>query len=76
MTPMRGQFRPDDKRPEKSTAAAARMIAAGLGVRPPKKSEETIRYEKAVKEQEERRIREEKTEVQRAEEAKRAAWED
>ena len=67
-------------RPEKSTAAAARMIAAGLGVRQPKKTEEMKRYEKAVRERERGRIEKEKEERERErrdmEEARRAVWED
>jgi hypothetical protein len=79
MTPMRGNFRPEDgekARPEKSTAAAARMIAAGLGVRPPKKTEEMKRYERAIREKEGKRQDQAKEEKKEAEEAKRAIWED
>lgn len=56
------------------------MIAAGLGVRAPRPSEETRAYERAVREREGRRVgleREEKrrTEEER-EEARRKVWED
>lgn len=66
----------DDKRPEKSTATAARMIAAGLGVRPLKKTDDMVRYEKAIREKEEKRLREEREGRLKAEMAKKAAWED
>jgi len=39
-------------RPEKTTAAASRMIAGALGVRVPKRTEGEKRYEKAVREKE------------------------
>ena len=70
----------EKNRPEKSTAAAARMIAAGLGVRAPKKTEEMRRYERAVRERERGRIEREREEKSRGErereEAQRAIWED
>ena len=67
-------------RPEKTTAAAGRMIAAGLGVKQPKKSEESKAYEKAVREKE-RRTREmekrvEKERLEALERAKKSVWED
>lgn len=64
------------ERPEKSTATAARMIAAGLGVRQPKKSEDLVRYERAVREKEGRRIEKEREDRGRVEEARRAMWDD
>lgn len=68
------------RRPEKSTAAAGRMIAASLGMKVPKKTEEQRRYDRAMKEQEiKRRNREkEKQELERQEEkkAEAAMWED
>ncbi|KAL8793512.1 MAG: hypothetical protein Q9195_003885 [Heterodermia aff. obscurata] len=67
-------------RPEKSTAAAGRMIAAGLGVRQPKKSEENRAYEKAIREKEKKRREiergKEKERVEEMERAKRGVWED
>ena len=37
-----------DSRPEKTTATASRMIAAGLDVETSKRSEEQINYDRAV----------------------------
>lgn len=67
-----------DRRPEKTTAAASRMIAAGLGVRAPKKTEEQRQYDRAMKEQEIKRKNREKEdrekERQDDERAKAAVW--
>lgn len=69
-----------EKRPEKSTAVASRLIAAGLGVRAPKRTEEQKEYDRAVRAQErkrkEREIQEEKKRKEEAERAKVAIWED
>ena len=69
-----------EKRPEKTDAVARRMIAAGLGLKAPKKTEEQKAYEKSVREQERRRREQEKlAEAKRkedAEKAKRAVWDD
>lgn len=55
------------------------MIAAGLGVRQPKKSEENRAYEKAVREKEKKRRELEKVQakemLEEAERAKRGIWE-
>ena len=71
---------PSDVRPDKSSAAAARMIAGALGVRRPKESEEGRAYERAVRERERGKREKEKEEARRAErereEARRAVWED
>jgi hypothetical protein len=68
----------DRRRPEKSTAAASRMIAAGLGVKPQKKTEEQKQYDRAVREQEMKRRNREKEEREREREAdekiKAAVW--
>lgn len=68
------------KRPEKSSAAAGRMIAGALGVRGPKMTEEQKKYESAVREKEKKRIEKEKEEGRRREkekeEAKKAVWDD
>jgi hypothetical protein len=54
------------------------MIAAGLGVRAPKKTEEQRKYDRAVKEQEIRRKNREKQNLERErvedERAKAAVW--
>lgn len=73
-----GQQQGMGKRPEKSVGAAGRMIAAGLGVRAPKKTEEQRAYEKAARENEvrkrnrERELREKEREAD--EKAKAAMW--
>ena len=67
-----------EKRPEKSSAAAGRMIAGALGVKVPKKTEEGRRYEKAVRENERMRrekVREEEKRVEREkQEARESIW--
>ncbi|KEF52834.1 uncharacterized protein A1O9_11251 [Exophiala aquamarina CBS 119918] len=66
------------RRPEKSTATASRLIAAGLGMKAPKKTEETRQYERAVREQEIKRKNREKEAQEREKEAdeklKAAVW--
>lgn len=80
--PVRGgtTARDPDKRPEKSTAVANRLIAGALGVRAPKRTEEQRKYDRAIKEQEIRRKNKEKEDEKRkleeAEKAKAAIWED
>ncbi|CAD6566171.1 MAG: hypothetical protein ASARMPRED_008567 [Alectoria sarmentosa] len=68
-----------EKRPEKSSAAAGRLIAGALGVKPPKKTEESKAYERAVREKERKRREVAKEEARKAErekeEARRAIWE-
>lgn len=55
------------------------MIAGALGVKPPKKTEESKAYERAVREKERRRREVAKEEAGKAarekEEARRAIWE-
>ncbi|PNS18988.1 Endocytosis protein end4 [Sphaceloma murrayae] len=69
-----------EKRPEKSTAVASRLIAAGLGVKAPRRTEEQREYDRAMRAQEvKRREREREEERKRKEEeekAKRAIWDD
>ena len=69
-----------DKRPEKSSTTANRMIAGALGVKGPKMTEEQRKYERAVREKERKRIENEREEVRRKEreanEAKKAVWDD
>lgn len=66
-------------RPEKSTAVAGRLIAAGLGMRAPKKTEEQRAYDKAIRENEiKRRIKEKEAKEKEQEEnekAQSAMWE-
>lgn len=67
-----------DRRPEKTTATANRMIAGALGIRAPKKTEEQKQYDKAAKEAEiKRRNREKEQQEQKRleeEKAKAAIW--
>lgn len=55
------------------------MIAGALGVKPPKKTEESKAYERAVREKERKRKEVAKEEARKAErekeEARRAIWE-
>lgn len=68
----------DRRRPEKSTATAGRLIAAGLGVKAPKQTEEQKMYERVTKENELTRRKREKEENERRkaedERAKRDVW--
>lgn len=67
-----------EKRPEKTTATANRLIAGALGIKAPKKTEEQKQYEKATKEAEIRRKAREKEakerERQADEQAKTDVW--
>ena len=69
-----------DKRPEKTDAVARRLIAAGLGLKAPKQTEEQKAYQKSVREQEKKR-REQEREAERQKQdakdkAKAAMWDD
>lgn len=70
----------DRRRPEKTDAVARRLIAAGLGLKAPKQTDEQRAYQKAVREQErKRRDAERAEEEQRAkasDTAKAAMWDD
>ncbi|CAD6504608.1 BgTH12-00116 [Blumeria graminis f. sp. triticale] len=67
-------------RPDKTDAAAKRMIAGALGIKPSKKTEDQMAYEKAVKEREVKRRKQEKEALQRtqieSERAQQAIWSD
>lgn len=69
-----------DRRPEKQTAVAGRLIAGALGIRAPKRTEEQRAYDRAVKEQEIKRRNEEMEKAAKAREeeerAKAAIWDD
>lgn len=75
-----GAGRSLDKRPEKTTAVAGRLIAGALGVRAPKRTDEEREYDRAMKEKERKRRTEEKERVQREAEAtearKKAVWDE
>ncbi|OJJ63484.1 hypothetical protein ASPSYDRAFT_236946 [Aspergillus sydowii CBS 593.65] len=72
--------RDPNRRPEKQTAVAGRLIAGALGIRAPKRTEEQRAYDRSVKEQEIRRRNNEKEEAARLKEeeekAKAAVWDD
>ena len=68
----------DRRRPEKTTATASRMIAAGLGIKAPRKTEEQRQYDRAVRDQEIKRKNREKEDKEREreadEQAKASVW--
>ncbi|POR36215.1 Uncharacterized protein TPAR_03595 [Tolypocladium paradoxum] len=68
------------RRPEKTDAVARRMIAAGLGLKAPKQTEEQKAYQKSIREQERKKRDQDKAEEQKrredAEKAKVAVWDD
>lgn len=68
------------RRPEKTDAVARRMIAAGLGLKAPKQTEEQKAYQRSVREQEKRRKEQLKAEEQKrrdeADRARAAIWDD
>lgn len=76
----RGAGEAGDKRPEKSTAVASRLIAAGLGVKAPRRTEEQREYDRAIRAQEvkrrEREREEERRKAEESERAKKAIWDD
>ncbi|KAJ5574878.1 hypothetical protein N7450_008777 [Penicillium hetheringtonii] len=78
-SPAAGQRDPN-RRPEKQTAVAGRMIAGALGIRAPKRTEEQRAYDRSVKEQEIKRRNREREEQANAKEeeerAKAAVWTD
>lgn len=69
-----------DRRPEKTTSVASRLIAAGVGQKAPKRTQEQREYDQAMKVQEKKRrdaAKDEALKAKQAEEnAKRAIWED
>lgn len=68
----------DERRPEKSTAVASRLIAAGIGQKAPRRTKEQREYDSAVKVQEKKRrdaVREDEVRKKaEAEKAKRDIW--
>ena len=74
----RSENEAERRRPEKTTATAGRMIAAGLGMKLPKKTEEQRQYDRAMREQEMKRKNREKEakehEREQDEKAKDAVW--
>ncbi|KAF1937205.1 hypothetical protein EJ02DRAFT_386118 [Clathrospora elynae] len=69
-----------DKRPEKTTAVAGRLIAGALGVRAPKRTDEEREFDRVVREKERKRRAEEKERERREgeerEARKKAVWDD
>jgi len=65
-----------ERRPEKTTSVAARLIAGGLGIKAPRRTEEQKKFDDAVKDKEKKRREEEKNKEREAEKAKASAWED
>lgn len=69
-----------EKRPEKTTATANRLIAGALGIKAPKKTEEQKQYDRAMKEAEIKRKNKEQETLQKQkmadEQAKSAVWDD
>ncbi|KAL6914076.1 hypothetical protein FSST1_011836 [Fusarium sambucinum] len=69
-----------DRRPEKTDAVARRMIAAGLGLKAPKQTEEQKAYQRSVREQEKKKRDQEREEEKKrqaeVEKAKAAVWDD
>lgn len=69
-----------DKRPEKTTAVAGRLIAGALGVRAPKRTDEEREFDRAMREKERKRRDEErereKRETEEREARKKAVWDD
>ncbi|KAK5073899.1 hypothetical protein LTS08_002003 [Lithohypha guttulata] len=67
-----------DRRPEKTTSTANRMISGALGIKAPKKTEEQRQYEKATKEAEIKRKNREKEQREKEnindEKAQAAIW--
>lgn len=72
--------RGDGRRPEKTDAVARRLIAAGLGLKAPKQTDEQRAYQKSVREQERKRRDQERAEQQKKvealEKAKASVWDD
>ncbi|CAI7634384.1 unnamed protein product [Penicillium pancosmium] len=78
-SPAAGQRDPN-RRPEKQTAVAGRLIAGALGIRAPKRTEEQRAYDRSVKEQEIKRRNREREEQAKAKEdeerLKSSVWTD
>jgi hypothetical protein len=68
------------RRPEKTDAVARRMIAAGLGLKAPKQTDEQRAYQRSIREQEKKKREVEKAEEERkrelTEKAKSSVWDD
>lgn len=65
----------NQRRPEKTTAVAGRLIAAGLGMEVPKAPKEQKAYDRAIRESEMERKNKERDEKREKEKAQVAMWE-
>lgn len=69
-----------ERRPEKTTSVASRLIAAGIGAKLPKRTQEQREYDQAIKMQEKKKrdaAKEAELKIKRdTEKAKAAIWED
>lgn len=69
-----------DKRPDKTTSTAARLIAAGLGQRAPRRTEDERKYDQAMRVQEKKKRDAAKAEEEKKkadlEQARKSIWED
>ncbi|KAK5675103.1 hypothetical protein LTS10_012177 [Elasticomyces elasticus] len=76
----RGGGRGEDKRPEKSTAVASRLIAAGIGQKAPRRTKEEREYDAAMRVQERKKREQAKLEEEKRREekerARKAIWDD
>lgn len=70
----------EERRPEKSTAVASRLIAAGIGQKAPRRTKEQREYDQAMKIQEKKKRDQAKADEERRrmekERAKQAIWDD
>ncbi|SMR45350.1 unnamed protein product [Zymoseptoria tritici ST99CH_3D1] len=70
----------EERRPDKTTSVASRLIAAGIGQKAPRRTEEQRKYDQAMKVQEKKRRDKIKEEEERkkkeAEQAKKDIWGD
>ena len=66
----------EEKRPEKSTAVASRLIAAGIGQKAPRRTKEQREYDQAMKIQEKKKRDQAKDDLKKKEEEKKQALND
>lgn len=73
---VRSSPRGDERRPDKTTAVASRLIAAGIGQKAPKRTQEQREYDQAMKVQEKKKRDEAKAEAERKKREKEQAQKD
>lgn len=75
-----GTSTPSDRRPDKTTSTATRLIAAGLGMKVPKRTEAEREYDRVSRENERKKKEREREEAKRkeveAQKAKESVWDD